>query len=357
MIERLWHRLLWRLVISVTGVLLLLTGSMIALGRSGYMQAATGQVVFVTPHRTLPGVTDIALFDTTLGLMYRVPRDDPAITYVFNPTLSPDGAYIAYAASGIAQRDIYVTHIGRGETHRTQSLFASRVTWSPNGKRFVLATGGGRAREIFIVGVDGRRLRRLTNNFATEFTPTWSPDGTRIAFTSLYQGALDIFVMNADGSYVRRLHSHPANDFSPIWSPDGGRLLFFSDRDGSATLYLANLDDGTLTHLNAGSDIGPPLWSPDGRNIAYFRSTANRRSLYVIHLHNDGSIENRLLVNNLGSPSNFLGGSITWSADPNQLVFIGAFEDVPSLYTINITTGDIKRLTHRISVLDVAAQS
>jgi WD40-like Beta Propeller Repeat len=38
--------------------------------------------------------------------------------------------------------------------------------------------------ELYLVGADGRGLRRLTSSRAADEHPTWSPDGRRIAFAS-----------------------------------------------------------------------------------------------------------------------------------------------------------------------------
>ena len=42
----------------------------------------------------------------------------------------------------------------------------------------------------------------------------------------------DIYVMAADGKNQRRLTNNPASDHSPSWSPDGKRIAFVSERDG-----------------------------------------------------------------------------------------------------------------------------
>jgi Tol biopolymer transport system component len=59
--------------------------------------------------------------------------------------------------------------------------------------------------EVYIMGIDGSGVKRLTNDSAHDGLPTWSPDGKTIAFVSNRSGAWAIWAMNADGSGQRKL--------------------------------------------------------------------------------------------------------------------------------------------------------
>lgn len=78
--------------------------------------------------------------------------------------------------------------------------------------------------EIFVVGVNGRGLRRLTSNRGQDLEPDWAPNGKRIAcaFTSTRErgGQPVVHTMNPDGSAKRRVTEGSA----PAWSPDGQRF-------------------------------------------------------------------------------------------------------------------------------------
>ncbi len=59
--------------------------------------------------------------------------------------------------------------------------------------------------EIYVMGIDGTGVRRLTNNAANDGLPTWSPDGRTIAFVSDQGGAWSVWAMSPDGSSQRKL--------------------------------------------------------------------------------------------------------------------------------------------------------
>jgi len=91
------------------------------------------------------------------------------------------------------------------------------------------------------MNANGKNVRRLTNNPATDFEPTWSPDSRKIAFSF---GGLnnEIHVMDADGKNQRNLTDSLTNDSGPAWSPDGRWIAFCSRRDGNDEIYVMDAD-------------------------------------------------------------------------------------------------------------------
>jgi TolB protein len=59
--------------------------------------------------------------------------------------------------------------------------------------------------EIYIMGIDGTGVRRLTNNAANDGLPTWSPDGKTLAFVSNQGGPWAVWAMSPNGSNRRKL--------------------------------------------------------------------------------------------------------------------------------------------------------
>ncbi len=87
------------------------------------------------------------------------------------------------------------------------------------------ARAKGRAqRNLFLLHLGSRRVRRLTNSGGAQ--PSWSPDGSQLAFVRRN----DIYIVAEDGRGSRLL-VRDAGD--PAWSPDG-RLIAFVRRNGGA---------------------------------------------------------------------------------------------------------------------------
>jgi dipeptidyl aminopeptidase/acylaminoacyl peptidase len=103
-----------------------------------------------------------------------------------------------------------------------------------------------------------------------------SPDGKQIIFTRTWvdkmkdQYRSNLWIVDIDGTRIRELTSGARNDSSPVWSPDGKRIAFLSDRDGTNQLHVMWLDTremAQLTHLERAP--GNLKWSPDGKQIAF----------------------------------------------------------------------------------------
>ena len=103
------------------------------------------------------------------------------------PSLSPDGATVAFARRAGGSWGIYAQRVGGrnatvliDEPDRDESGPA----FSPDGARIAFHESdddGG----IFVAGATGESVRRVTD---IGFHPAWSPDGTQIAFTSARSG-------------------------------------------------------------------------------------------------------------------------------------------------------------------------
>ena len=77
-----------------------------------------------------------------------------------------------------------------------------------------------------------------------------SPDGKWIAFTvretdlAANRGRTDIWLVGTDGKGLRRLTSHPAADFNGRWTPCSQWIFFLSTRSGSSQIWRIKVDGG-----------------------------------------------------------------------------------------------------------------
>lgn len=106
--------------------------------------------------------------------------------------------------------------------------------------------------------------------------PQVSPDGKWVVFTvrttdlDANKGRTDIWMVGVDGTGLRRLTTHPAADYNPRWSSCGKWIWFISTRSGSAQLWSMRIDGGEAvqrTHLPL--DVANLVVSPYGDYVAF----------------------------------------------------------------------------------------
>jgi TolB protein len=255
---------------------------------------------------------DMRLYDSTLGNMMAGRRyTGPASGY--RAIAHKFANEILYAFTGV--RGIFDTEIA-----------------------FTARQRGRRDKGIFIVGLDGQDVRKVTDNRSFNLFPRWSPDGNALAYTSFKTGVPILYLRNmqdgseralvkfgsskSPGSFtpggealyaaisaggnteIYRVRLNGSNtqkvvggwgiNVSPSVSPDGKKIAFVSNRGGSPQVYVRELADGADRRIShAGGYSTSPSWSPAGDRIAFTSQAGGNFSIYTVKP--DGS-DQRLLV-------------------------------------------------------------
>ena len=179
----------------------------------------------------------------------------------FSPTLSADGAMVAFASGNGIE---LITSNGAGRQlvipSSEEQLNLSPVI-SPDGSQIAFASNrnnGSGQFDIWVYTRAGRAVQQLTTGAAVMGGLSWSADGKRIVFTTTATKSklTGIGLVEVESGAVRILTD--SNDFNASLSARGDRIVFTSTRDGDAELYLLNLNTGTTERLTTslGADDG-----------------------------------------------------------------------------------------------------
>jgi len=106
--------------------------------------------------------------------------------------------------------------------------------------------------------------------------PQVSPGGRHIVFVrrktdlEANKGRTDLWLVGVDGAGLRRLTSHQAADSNPRWSPDGESIWFISTRSDSAQVWRIRIDGGEAEQVtHEPLDVGNLVVSRNGKYIAF----------------------------------------------------------------------------------------
>ena len=259
----------------------------------------------------------------------------------------PSGRRIAFeATTPFGKERLYVIGAnGRGLRRLAQwEDYASVVAWSPHGRKILFDKQNDGEHQLWVINADGSGARKLTP-LGWFSGAAWSLDGRRIAFYGRAgkRQVTGIHMMSANGRY-RRLIIRGGSD--PVWSP-ANKIAFYSGRD----LWIANPDgSGRRLAIKADETTWPPSvvdFSPDGRRVAFTRIFAVQNGELMIGDVVAGAVQ-RLTTNTM----NELGPS--WSPDGNSLAFAryrpggpGYEDDEPNdIYVMNADGSGERNLTN-----------
>ena len=180
------------------------------------------------------------------------------------------------------------------ETILTLNGYVAETTIDPNGKFLTFTSDYEGDLEIYRSDMDGKNIKRLTNEVGYDGGPFISWDGKLIAYRrdvidseskkKDYQdllaehlvrpSKLEIWVMNADGTNHRQITKLGGASFAPFIHPDGKRLIFcsnFEDPKGREfDLYMINLDGTHLERITyTGAFDGFPMFTKDGKKLLF----------------------------------------------------------------------------------------
>jgi dipeptidyl aminopeptidase/acylaminoacyl peptidase len=148
---------------------------------------------------------------------------------------------------------------------------------------------------LWVIDVETREKKRLTEGDFTVSNPQWSPNGASIAFVMSKSGVqestfidisddrnTDIYIVSANGGSLRQLTTNPGPDANPRWSPDGKLIAYTSNPDqkswaAKTDAIVTSPEGGAARNLtkdfyeSANSGDSSLAWAPDG-NALYFSS-------------------------------------------------------------------------------------
>ncbi len=251
---------------------------------------------------------------------------------------SASGSQIAFSSAREGNYELYVMNDDVSDLVRLTDDPATDVSpsWSPDGRMIAFTSDRDGDEEIYVINADGSGLRQLTSNDASDCCVDWSPDGRQLVFNSNWpDGDQDIYVIDSDGSGLMNLTSFPGDDRNPVWSPDGLKIAFDARRDGQAEIYVMNADGTDPVRLTSlfSAERGPE-WSPDGTFIVYDSNQVDGQSgaegdhdIYV--MRSDGGDQIKLLDH--PGEDRFP----VWSPDGQYIAFSSSAAGEDTLYVVD----------------------
>jgi serine/threonine protein kinase len=207
---------------------------------------------------------------------------------VGNASISPDGKYVAYSAlDDLGQSSLWVKYVATSSNVQIvppagPDVIFGQSTFSPDGNYiYYLSAERGRVPVLYQVPVLGGTSKKLLENVSRI---SFSPDGKRFAFERRYasEGEDAVIVVNADGTGEQKLAVRKNPDFflaGTAWSPDGQIIACVVGGFTGGyyrSIAVIKVSDGSQKILTSHkwNDVERPAWLPDGSGVV---ATAQER--------------------------------------------------------------------------------
>ena len=168
--------------------------------------------------------------------------------------------------------------------------FANEIVYTFTGVRGVFGTEiaftarseKSRGKELYLVGMDGKDLRKVTDNRSFNLFPRWSPDGQWLAYTSFRTGTPAVYLRNVSTGAEKEVVRTGGSKAPGGFSPDGVWLYAGVSQAGNSDIYRVRVVGGASEKVveGWGLDVSPAP-SPDGRRIAFVSDRGGSPQIYV----------------------------------------------------------------------------
>jgi len=191
---------------------------------------------------------------------------------------------------------LYRTPVGGGKPEPiiVKPGYIAETTIAPNG-RYMVFTGDYEGDiEIYRSDLNGKDIRKLTDEEGYDGGPFVSWDSRKIVYRRdridseeeradyrqlhkehlVRPSKLEIWVMDADGRNKRQVTNLNCASFAPFIHPDGKRIIFSSNygdpRGREFDLFMIDIDGKNLKRITNSPDFdGFPMFSRDGKKLIW----------------------------------------------------------------------------------------
>ena len=172
--------------------------------------------------------------------------------------------------------------------------YVAETTIAPNGKYMAWTSDMSGDLEIYRSDLDGKHVKRLTNQVGYDGGPFVSWDSKKIVYRRdsfadakqiqdykdllkqhmIRPTKLEIWIMDADGSHKRQVTHLNCASFAPFLAPDGKRIIFSSNygdpKGREFDIFMINVDGTHLERITYTPQFdGFPMFTRDGKKLVF----------------------------------------------------------------------------------------
>src|SRR3954447_8917092 len=149
------------------------------------------------------------------------------------------------------------------------------MSWSPVGDRIAYFVRKEKRKDLILQNVLTRKIEKRFDLKSVDGpeSPDVSPDGKEVAFAAMRGAIADIFIVNLETKEIRNITNDAFGDYAPTYAPDSKSIIFLARVSGNDKLFRIDLASGKKTQITFGThDDGGAQFM--GADTIVFPSTA-----------------------------------------------------------------------------------
>src|SRR3954467_13121522 len=180
----------------------------------------------------------------------------------------------------------------------------SWMSWAPAGDRIAYFARTEKNKTLIMQNVVTKKIETRIELKSVDGpeSPDVSPDGKEVAFAAMRGAIADIFIVNLETKEIRNITNDAFGDYAPTYAPDGKSIIFLARVSGNDKLFRIDLASGKKTQITFGTHDDGGAQFMDADTIV-FPSTAtdpnqpidpevarngNIYNIWTLHFDKDG---------------------------------------------------------------------
>ena len=257
-------------------------------------------------------------------------------------SLTADGT--AWAAV-LADATSNIWLVPNGEWSNGRQLTSSKtngvasLAFSPDG-RIIYQSGAAGNSDLWIMDVDGRNQKQITDDVYSEQFASVSPDGRYVVFDSTRSGTKQVWRVNIDGSNAKLLTTSPG--FMPVITRDGKWVVYLTFGPGGFSIWKVSIEGGEAVQVIRRYSMAPVV-SPDGKSLGCYILDERTGSYKIAIFPLEGG-EFTKSFDVLAPPGSF-PYPVRWTPDGRALTYIATRNGVSNIEIQPLDGSPNRRLT------------
>jgi TolB protein len=181
-------------------------------------------------------------------------------------------------------------------------------------------------------------VHRIADDIIEAVTGAKGILSSKLVFVAGPKGATDIYISSIDGLELRKITDFKSITVIPSLSPDGKYLSYTSYREGKPNLYVLDVEKKSYVYVDRDEGMKVGREWLDRKTLLYSHTSGKYSSIVKLDVE---SKTRKVILRKEGiitSPSP--------SPDGKTIVFASDMHGTPQIFSMDMTSGEIKRLTY-----------